>query len=94
MGKRLKIKNGSGAFNDQNLTDLGNSARAEIERLLALRPQYKAFQEEIDARLNAAGGIENRLAVLGIMLEAKLGELKQQLMLLDWMIDGNFHHKN
>lgn len=88
------MKNDSDISDEGHTTDLEIAARAEIARLLELRPEYRAFQEEIDARLDAAGRTENRLAVLGIMLEAKLSELKQQMMLLNRMMDEKQPHRN
>jgi hypothetical protein len=40
--------------------------------------EFKEFQKEIDRRLGNAGNRENRLAVLGIMLEGKVRELQEQ----------------
>lgn len=64
-----------------------------LEELLKKRDQYLKenphlvpFQEEIDRRLDSAGSQENRMAVLGIMLEGKLAELREQLVSLGDML--------
>lgn len=56
--------------------------RMEIDRLLELRPEMADYQREIERRLSHAGTFENRMAVLGIMMEDKLGQLKYHLNLL------------
>ena len=63
--------------------------RREIHRLLDMRPEMADFQKEIERRLNCAGTFQNRMAVLGIMMEVKLNELQQNLVALadkvcDW----------
>jgi hypothetical protein len=66
---------------------MGRVALLEKERLLASYPHLNAFQQEVDRRLNAAGTAENRLAVLGFMMEAKLGELRDRLGELQGLTD-------
>jgi hypothetical protein len=56
--------------------------RMEIDRLLDLRPEMVQYQREIERRLSHAGTFENRMAVLGIMMEDKLSQLKHHLDLL------------
>ena len=56
--------------------------RKEIDRLLELRPEMVDYQREIERRLSHAGTFENRMAVLGIMMEDKLCQLKYHLSIL------------
>ena len=58
---------------------MGKKARQELDHLLNEHPDLKAFQEKIDRCLDNAGSSENRMAVLGIMMEAKLKELRDEL---------------
>lgn len=61
-------------------------ALAERDRFLAQHPGYMAYQHEIDGVLSKAGTSENRLAVLAMMMECKLGELNQQFHSLAGML--------
>lgn len=62
----------------------------ELEQALKQRalfldkhPQYHSFQREIDGMLEKAGNAENRMAVLALLIEAKLIELHGQLTRLN-----------
>ena len=44
----------------------------ERNQFLEKRPELRPFQEEIDRRLTAAGSMENRMAVLGFMLQEQI----------------------
>ena len=79
MGNHLSFRKKSSVLSEQELIEMGKAAQKELYRLLEERPQLKEFQEEIDRRLENAGTFENRMAVLGIMIEAKLNELQHQL---------------
>ena len=52
---------------------------AERALFLENHPQYKTFQKEIDTLLDKAGNPENRIAVLAVLMEAKLLELQKEL---------------
>jgi hypothetical protein len=67
------------SITDDQLQAMAMAARLKRDRLLRQHPHLQTYQDEIDRRLNAAGGPANRLAVLGFMLEAKLAELKGEL---------------
>jgi hypothetical protein len=56
-------------------------AEALAERALFLEryPQYIDYQQEIDGMLDRAGSPENRMAVLALLMEAKLIEMHDQL---------------
>ena len=54
-------------MDDKSKLDRIREAIQRRDRFLEGHPELKAFQEEIDRRLNSAGGIENRFAVLGFM---------------------------
>jgi hypothetical protein len=56
-------------------------ADALAERALFLEnyPKYKTYQKEINKMLDKAGSPENRMAVLAVLMEAKLLELHKQL---------------
>lgn len=60
---------------DAQLSD----ALAERARFLKKYPAYQSFQREIDHILDKAGTPENRMAVLALLMEAKLIELHDQL---------------
>ncbi len=62
----------------QELKEMSEAARQERDYLLGKSPKLREFQKEIDRCLNNAGNFENRMAVLGIMIEAKLIELREQ----------------
>ncbi len=53
------------------------------DQYLKENPHLVPFQEEIDRLLDNAGSQENRMAVLGIMLEGKLTELREHLASLN-----------
>ncbi len=57
---------------------MSEEARKKSDYLLEKCSKLKEFQKEIDRRLNNAGNFEKRMAVLGIMIEAKLIELREQ----------------
>ncbi|UCG11389.1 MAG: hypothetical protein JSU72_12660 [Deltaproteobacteria bacterium] len=50
------------------------------DRFLEQHPELKPFQEEIDRRLDAAGNIDNRIAVLKFMMEEQILELYRACM--------------
>ncbi len=58
---------------------MGRTAREERDRLLDEYPDLREFQKQIDKCLDNAGSSENRMVVLGIMIEAKLKELREEL---------------
>lgn len=60
-------------------------AEALAERALFLEkyPQYRTYQAEIDRMLDQAGTSENRMAVLALLIEAKLIELHDQFRRLN-----------
>jgi|GEM_PF-3135058 len=67
----------------RELAAMGEAARRERDRLLAAHPHLQAYQREIDRVLAAAVTRENRMAALGLMMGAKLNELKAQMMRLE-----------
>jgi len=69
----------SSTLSRQELIEMGKSARQKRDRLLEEHPKLKAFQKQIDRCLDNAGSSENRMAVLAIMIEAKLKELRDEL---------------
>ena len=79
MGNRLRYHKNNNRLTPQELVELGETARKERDALLKKRPKLKAYQNEIDRRLAKAGNTENRMAVLGIMIEANLRDLQQHL---------------
>ena len=68
------------------MIEMGKTARKERDRLLKERPDLKEFQKKIDRCLDNAGNSENRMAVLGIMIEAKLRELQDELSHLSFLM--------
>ena len=82
MGNCLSFSKKSSVLSKQEIIEMGKTAQRERDRLLKERPELKEFQKEIDRRLNNAGDSENRMAVLGIMMESKLKDLRDQLSYL------------
>lgn len=56
-----------------------NEALAERALFLERYPQYIDYQRHIDETLDRAGSAENRMAVLALLMEAKLIEMHDQL---------------
>jgi len=79
MASQLEIKKGGVLLSTERLAEIGERARLERDRLLKEHPHLQAYQDEIDRMLAGAGSSENRMAVLGLMMEAKLNELQDQL---------------
>ncbi|MDA8140951.1 MAG: hypothetical protein M0036_20070 [Desulfobacteraceae bacterium] len=67
---------------DQQLIE----ALAERARFLEKYPQYQSFQNEIDELLDKAGTAENRMAVLALLMEAKLIEMHDQFRQLNHIL--------
>jgi hypothetical protein len=61
-------------------------ALAERDLFLKNNPKYKAFQKEISMMLDKAGTPENRMAVLAMLMEAKLLELHKELRHLNTIL--------
>lgn len=84
MGRLLKINIGPKRNHEPwNSEEALSRALAERERFLAAYPRYRAYQREIDRTLDKAGSTENRMAVLALLMEAKLVEMHHQLVLLN-----------
>jgi flagellar motility protein MotE (MotC chaperone) len=52
------------------------------DKLLKERPSLQAYQAEIDRALQNVHGYEDRMAVLSVMMEAKLHELRESFAAL------------
>jgi len=63
----------------QPSSDILAVALRNRDAFLEAHPHLKSFQEEIDTLLDKAGGKENRMAVLGMLMEGKLMELGRHL---------------
>ena len=79
MGNLLSLERKNSSFSRQELIEMGKTAREERDRLLDEYPDLREFQKQIDKCLDNAGSSENRMVVLGIMIEAKLKELREEL---------------
>ena len=79
MGNLLSLERKNSSFSRQELIEMGKTAREERDRLLDEYPDLREFQKQIDRCLDNAGSSENRMVVLGIMIEAKLKELREEL---------------
>jgi hypothetical protein len=79
MGNRINVHKKSGMLSTSELIEMGKEARKERDRLLNEYPDLREYQKEIDRCLDNAGSSENRMAVLAIMIEAKLKELQDEL---------------
>ena len=79
MGNRLNVHKKSSTLSTRELIKMGEEARKERNRLLKEYPNLREYQKEIDRCLDNAGSAENRMAVLAVMIEAKLKELQDEL---------------
>jgi len=79
MGNLLSLERKNSSLSRQELIEMGKTAREERDRLLDEYPNLREFQKQIDRCLDNAGNSENRMVVLGIMIEAKLKELREEL---------------
>jgi predicted Rossmann fold nucleotide-binding protein DprA/Smf involved in DNA uptake len=83
MGNRLnvhkKVHKKNSMLGTSDLIEMGKEARKERDRLLKEYPDLREYQKEIDRCLDNAGSTENRMAVLAVMIEAKLKELQDEL---------------
>ena len=79
MGNRISVQKKNSMISTAELIEMGKEARKERDRLLEEYPGLREYQKEIDRCLDNAGGAENRMAVLAVMIEAKLKELQDEL---------------
>jgi dsDNA-specific endonuclease/ATPase MutS2 len=79
MGNRLNVHKKNSILSTPDLIEMGKAARKERDRLLKEYPDLREYQKEIDRCLDNAGSAENRMAVLAVMIEAKLKELQDEL---------------
>jgi dsDNA-specific endonuclease/ATPase MutS2 len=79
MGNFIRLKKMNHMLSNQELIEMGKTALQERDRLLEEHPELREFQNEIDRCLDNAGSSENRMAVLAIMMEAKLKDLRDEL---------------
>lgn len=86
MGNLLSLKLKRGKLGRQELIEMGKTAREERDRLLEQHPDLKEFQKKIDRCLDNAGSAENRMAVLGVMIEARLKDLRDELLHLSFLM--------
>jgi len=86
MGNLLSLERKNSTLSRQELIEMGKTARKERDRLLKEYPDLKEFQKKIDSCLDNAGSSENRMAVLAIMIEAKLKELQDELSHLSFLM--------
>jgi dsDNA-specific endonuclease/ATPase MutS2 len=86
MGNRLSLHKKSSMLSTRELIEMGKEARKVRDRLLKENPGLKEYQKEIDRCLDNAGSAENRMAVLAVMIEAKLKELQDELSHLSFVL--------
>ena len=91
MNKEKKCADGGGAGHSphgpvprlqtvrSNVEMVRVSATKELETLLKTHPDLAELQDEIERLLRNSGAFENRMAVLGLMIEAKLRELQNRI---------------
>jgi len=65
-----------------NIEKIHESASEELENLLKTHPDLAEVQNEIERLLRNSGAFENRMAVLGLMMEVKLRELQNRISYL------------
>lgn len=61
-------------------------ALAERSRFLEKYPQYQEFQSDIDRMLDKSGSRSNRMVVLAMLIEGKLGEMNQEFKKLNGIL--------
>ena len=86
MGKLLSLEKRRVTLSRHELLEMGKKARQERDRLLNEHSDLKEYQKQIDRCLDNAGSFENRMAVIGIMMEAKLKELRDELSHLSFLM--------
>jgi hypothetical protein len=69
-------------FGRQNDRDILAQALRARDSFLRDHPELMGLQEEIDRLMERAGTRENRMAVLQIIMGAKLQELQQEMLKL------------
>jgi len=79
MGNRISVQKKNSMISTPELIEMGKEARKERDRLIEEYPDLREYQKEIDRCLDNAGSAENRMAVLAVMIEAKLKELQDEL---------------
>ncbi|NNG02013.1 MAG: DUF3135 domain-containing protein [Desulfobacteraceae bacterium] len=79
MGRQFKPEDHDRQIRPESRNEALSRAVAQRDRFLQQNPDLLCYQEEIDRVLNKAGGPQQRMAVLGFMMEAKLDELRRQL---------------
>ncbi len=65
--------------NPSKIEIIRESASHELEHLLKTHPDLSGLQDEVERLLRNSGAFENRMAVLGLMIEAKLLELRNRI---------------
>jgi hypothetical protein len=84
MAHLMKIKIGRPLCDfEWNPKEALATALNERERFLINHPHLRSFQDGIDKVLDKAGGGQNRLAVIALLLESKLIELHRHLQSLN-----------
>jgi len=79
MGNRISVQKKNSMISTPELIEMGKEARKERDRLIEEYPDLREYQKEIDRCLDNAGCAENRMAVLALMIEAKLKALQDEL---------------
>ncbi len=82
MGEQLKLKSPDLPDGMQDSDILLKDALEEREKFLEKSPWLRNMQKEIDRRLRNSGSVENRIAVLGIMNDAKIEKALNKLSFL------------
>ena len=67
---------------DKKTKELIEELKAKRDAMLAEKPELIPFQEELDRIMDNSGTPQNRMKVLGILMEAKLRELHDGLLKL------------
>jgi hypothetical protein len=87
--ERLFEEKRRGKYQGETSNELLNVLIKKRDRYLKENPHLIPFQEEIDRLLDNAGSQENRMKVLGIMMESKLTELREKLSSLSKMLSSS-----
>jgi hypothetical protein len=65
---------------DKQTREKYRNAIEKRDRFLEAHPELRQFQQEIDRYLEAAGGVQNRMSVLGFMIHDHLLQLERALL--------------
>ena len=79
MGQLVVIRRDEDRIEQDTQRERLLRAIKERDSFLEKHPHLKEFQKEIDRRMRGAGSFENRMAILMMMIDGKMAELRENL---------------